>query len=512
MPARLPVLLALLSLLTLLALPPAPSIAASPLQRLSAGVAGSSVLHLAVSPDGRYAVFIADHHTEPGLYELFSAPTSGGEPVRLNAPLPAGERVIAAQISGGAAPRVAYLTAAASGNVGTAIFSVPIAGGESTLLAEGDALRILQITPDDTVLFNRDGAFWRAPLDGATPPVQRFDRPAQQLRLVDDALFFLVAQPGLFSSALYRLPLDGSAPARRIDRADLGGVVITDYGETGYTLTDDATYAVYTTAQVGAGARLYSVLVAGPASAAVALSDPAIHGSVQRVVVAGDRALFVAGDSEESSDLYSVPVTGGAPVLLSPNLREQGGFVADVAPTPDARRVIFKAVHTLYHAPITGPTPADPIRLIGDAGGGRGRLWFFSSPDSLRAHYVSAVEQVHTAWLNGSREAEVHYTPIPESYGVLEFQPTPDRDGMLFIAETDTQRNRALYYASGSGQAQPLSDLTHPWMPLAVAAPGVAVYAAATSLDGAVDVYAVALPRVVDPALLTEKVYLPLLR
>jgi hypothetical protein len=430
--------------------------------------------------------------------------------VRLNAPLLEGYSVRTAQISGAAAPRVVYLVETQMGSAGR-LYSVPIAGGESMLLAEGDYISILQITPDATVLFNRDGAFWRVPLDGATPPEQLLDRPANELQLVGGDLFFLAIQPGLLDYELYRLPLDGSAHARRIDHAIQDGMVITDYSETGYKLTDDATYAIYTAAQVGEGARVYSVPVAGLASAAIAPSDPAIHGAVQSVLVAGDRALFVGGVADVASDLYSVPVTGGVPVLLSPNLRAQGHGIDDVAVTPDGSRVLFAALHTLFHVAVSGSTEADPLRSIGDVQTASSRRWFFSSADGLSVQYADATERLHTAWLNGSRDAALHYTPVAGTYGIIDLWPLPDRSGVLFTAETDAQRHTALFFA-GAGQAKPLSDLTHSWMPLMAAGPGVAVYAAATDLAGAVDVYAVAIPRAIDPVLLTERVYLPLLR
>lgn len=51
-----------------------------------------------ISPDGRYAVYLADQDTDE-VFELYSVALSGGAPVRLNPLLPVGRNVESFQIS-----------------------------------------------------------------------------------------------------------------------------------------------------------------------------------------------------------------------------------------------------------------------------------------------------------------------------------------------------------------------------------------------------------------------------
>jgi hypothetical protein len=47
---------------------------------------------LDISPDGQYVVFMADREADE-IYELYSVPMSGGEPLKLNTPLTIGRSI-----------------------------------------------------------------------------------------------------------------------------------------------------------------------------------------------------------------------------------------------------------------------------------------------------------------------------------------------------------------------------------------------------------------------------------
>ena len=117
-----------------------------------------------ISPDGRYAVYLADQTTN-GVNELYSVFLGGGSPVRLNPILPFGRNVTSFQISPDSS-RVVYQ---ANQDTPTAfeLYSVPI-GGPATngiklnraLVALGNVVDF-KISPDSS-----PGDLLRRPRDG----------------------------------------------------------------------------------------------------------------------------------------------------------------------------------------------------------------------------------------------------------------------------------------------------------------------------------------------------------
>ena len=96
-------------------------------------VAGGDVTQFDISPDGRYAVFLADARTNM-VDELFSVPLSGGHRIRLSGTLPTGSVVQGFLISPDSRSAV-YWTANVDG-LCTGIYAVPIAGGASVNVGE----------------------------------------------------------------------------------------------------------------------------------------------------------------------------------------------------------------------------------------------------------------------------------------------------------------------------------------------------------------------------------------
>jgi Tol biopolymer transport system component len=78
-----------------------------------------------ISPNGRYAVYLADQETD-GVNELYSVLLGGGSPVRLNPILPSGRNVTSFQISPDSS-RVVYRGDQQTNNV-VELYSVPLRG------------------------------------------------------------------------------------------------------------------------------------------------------------------------------------------------------------------------------------------------------------------------------------------------------------------------------------------------------------------------------------------------
>ena len=114
-----------------------------------------------ISPDGRYAVYLADQDTD-GVNELYSVLLGGGSPVRLNPILPSGRNVTSFQISPDSS-RVVYQANQETATV-FELYSVPLGGPAAAgiklngaLVAGGNVCLDFQISPDSgRVIYRAD--------------------------------------------------------------------------------------------------------------------------------------------------------------------------------------------------------------------------------------------------------------------------------------------------------------------------------------------------------------------
>ena len=113
-----------------------------------------------ISPDGRYAVYLADQDTD-GVNELYSVLLGGGSPIRLNPLLPFGRNVISFQISPDSS-RVVYRADQETDTV-FELYSVPLGGPAAAgiklngALVAGGNVNYFQISPDSSrVVYRAD--------------------------------------------------------------------------------------------------------------------------------------------------------------------------------------------------------------------------------------------------------------------------------------------------------------------------------------------------------------------
>jgi hypothetical protein len=104
-----------------------------------------------ISPDGRYALYLADQDTDE-VVELYSVLLGGGSPVRLNPILPSGRKVFSFQISSDSS-RVVYMADQETATV-RELYSVPPGGPAAVgiklngALVAGGNVDYFQISPD----------------------------------------------------------------------------------------------------------------------------------------------------------------------------------------------------------------------------------------------------------------------------------------------------------------------------------------------------------------------------
>jgi Tol biopolymer transport system component len=152
----------------------------------------------------------------------------------------------------------------------------------------------------------------------------------------------------LSGPALYSVALDGSSFARISPEGEPGAEIER------FAISTDSSRVVF----VGADRHLYSVPVAGPATAAVALTAEPLSPLVSDFTISPDssRVLFRAGHGG-SADLFSTPIDGSAaavPLHDATPLGYAAGNVYRIA--PDSSRVVYDSI-TVFDPPSFAFTP-----------------------------------------------------------------------------------------------------------------------------------------------------------
>jgi len=327
-----------------------------------------------VTPDGEFAVFLADDLVDD-RFELFSARTSGRTPpTRLHGTLADAEHISQFALSPDGATVVYVLTDRVART--EELRSVPTAGGSSILLHGPASMTVLAIAIDPqnaTVAFGayQAGGFLASvPIDGSAPAtILDGAAPAYSILPTQDgrAVYRLYSLTGLDTDLLRSVPLDGSsAPVvlsggRRVASAQLApdGVHVAFLG--------------------GVPQELFLVPTDG-SSAPVRL-NPALQtvAHVSRFQTVGSFAYYTANqDDLNASELYRVPLDGSATAVKLNGPLVNRGSVANFDLTPDGMRVVYHADQDederweLYSAPSDGSGPVvklNPPLTVGDVRG-----------------------------------------------------------------------------------------------------------------------------------------------
>ncbi|HEX6885095.1 MAG TPA: hypothetical protein VF530_17105 [Planctomycetota bacterium] len=396
--------------------------------------------------DGQLVVFVA-HQDQDEREELRAAPIGGGAEIELSGALVAGGSVGPFELTPDGS-RAVYR--ADQRTAGTAeLFSVPTDGSATPvvlsgpLVAGGDVRSGFQLSPDGrTVVYAADQE--------------------------DDEVV-----------ALYRVPADGSAPPRRLDRAPIDGGDVLD----SFRITPDG----------------------------------------RRVLYLADRAV------DEAFELYAVPSDASAgPVRLSGTLVAGGDVQPDFEVAPDGQCVVYRADAAedqrfeLYAAPLDGSTAPrrlnEPLVAGGDVLGAlsyQPRPLRFT-PDSARVVYradaaVDERVELFSVPLDGSaRPLPIAGAQAAGADVLAEFELTPDGASALYLADALADGRFELFTAPLafpqaacrlSGPLVPGGDVValhsaSALVPFALAPGGEAVvYVADQDTDEVFELYLVLLPQ-----------------
>jgi dipeptidyl aminopeptidase/acylaminoacyl peptidase len=232
---------------------------------------------------------------------------------------------------------------------GLQIWSVPFAGGEPTLLAEGGDDPA--ISPrGDVVAFLRGGQIWSAPIDGSAPArlLVALRGQASSLQWSPDGvrLAFVSGRDSHTLVGIYRdpaTPITWLAPSTSRDASPRWSpdgsrlVFVRRPGAGGapppLLEPRHLPWALWTAdATTGVGSELWR------APETLRGNPPDTHGGVNLHWAADDRVVFMT-ELDGWPHLYSLPAAGGEPLLLTP-----GNFMAEhVRLTPDRRHLVFMA-------------------------------------------------------------------------------------------------------------------------------------------------------------------------
>jgi dipeptidyl aminopeptidase/acylaminoacyl peptidase len=239
------------------------------------------------------------------------------------------------------------------------VYSVPVAGGEPTLLGEGDEPTIAPRTHQ--VAFLKERRIWIAPIDGAKPAAQLLFAKGESQSPAwspdGTTLAFVSARDDHSFIGLYT---SEGEPIRY--------VMPTTSRDTNPTWAPDGTHLAFVRQPGRAGAipppleqqpQPWSIWVADATTATareawhsgstIADSIPETEGGVNLHWAAADRLVFLSYQ-DGWPHLYSVPASGGQELLLTP-----GTFMVEYASlSPDRRTIVYNAN--------SGPEPNDVDR------------------------------------------------------------------------------------------------------------------------------------------------------
>lgn len=225
-----------------------------------------------ISPDGTRVVYLNPRIKGPSFgADLYSVDLIGGAPIRLNDPLPANGTVGDFAIDP-TSSKVVFEGSAESADLNE-IFTVPIGGGVVTKISgdmqDADGTFRFALSPDgSTVVFRLDRdlspgvitiEIMAVPLAGG--PVSSLAGPLMPERQIEQQAFspdgnslVYAAQTDSFDRVeLFVVPLDGSAPVRRINQILPDGATVGDGFNDEFQFSDDGRFIVFLADQDTAG-------------------------------------------------------------------------------------------------------------------------------------------------------------------------------------------------------------------------------------------------------------------
>jgi ELWxxDGT repeat protein len=367
-------------------------------------VNGGKVSGFKISEDGAWVVYRADQDTD-NAFELYSVPIAGGTAMKLNDRLVGGGDVAPIFEISPDGSRVVYRSDQDTDDV-YELYSVPIAGGTGTklndrLVGGGDVGSIYEISPDGSRV------------------VYRSDQDTDNVY------------------ELYSVPIAGGIATK------LNGALVGD-GDVlhVFEISPDSSRVVYRADQDTDDVNeLYSVPIAGGNAVKLTVGDVAEF----QVSAAGSRVVY----RRTGGLLCSVPITGGAPVMLS----GFGDIVDDFELSENGNWVVYRTInqesipptYDVYFVPVDGGAAVFVATASGGCGGG---IEFKISADGNWVVYQvsdgSCVEELYSKPVAGGPAVKLHRTLLPID-DVAEFEISADSEWVVYRSNQETHGSLDLY-------------------------------------------------------------------
>lgn len=409
---------------------------------------GDGITGFRFSSDGQSVIYRGDQDTEE-IAELYTVPWAGGSPVQLNQPLPhdgeVGEFVVGAGrvfFTAETSLTVRELDEVAEGGgVVTPLSDPPlgVSGSAGTPFLSFDESRVVFTATQSgtTDLFS-------LPLDGSAPAVRLNDPlpPGGRIALLrlgaaDDRVVF-ATQDGFNQCRckLYSTVLDGTGGTVQLNSLEDGEV-------RSASLSGDGLWVAFTTRglEFGDPDQLFTV--------------PAAGGVVQQINTSGDDVdsfAFSADDQrlvfETDAGLFSAPVRDGSPVLLS---AETGAF----AIRPDSTLVAFEDDDTngLFTVPIDGGGVTELLASTG------GRPQFGSDGERIFFRYTpGSLDNLFSIPTGGGAAVQLN-DRSQHAQTLVRFAVSPDNGRVAMSLGTDTRPYMLATTPSAGGEMVVLEEV-----------------------------------------------------
>lgn len=388
-------------------------------------VANGQILRFVFTSDSSRVIYHADEQTDE-VWEIFSAPSNGSTPaVKLNGPLVPG------------------------GDVYRDSFAVPWAftsdGQWMVYLADEDVNEVLQLFAVST-----DGSAPSIPLLGAN--LSAF---GPQIAADDATVVFAGASTTDSTAKLFKVPLDGSAAAVRLNGTITAGTSINRF-----EVAPDASRVLYLADRSTSGkVELFSRPLDLSAPAIVLNDALASNRDVFDFTIASTsgRAVYAADrDVQGIRDLFSVPIDGSASPVKLNHAGPSNHLV-----TPDGDRVVYttNSAQDFYSVPIDASAPATfllslPLAIGFDQWG--------ISPDGTRL--LIASRDLFSVPVDGSSASILLNPPRVAPEEVWKFVIAPDSSRVAYTLGASSSAHSELLSAplDGSSSSIPLLTLP-PW-------------------------------------------------
>ena len=358
------------------------------------------------------------------------------------------------------------------------LYSVRLDDGEVTKLSdslvENGNVVYFEISPDSsTVVYVADQdtedvfELYSVPIDGGVPsrihiPLHLFGTEGiGNFRISPDGsmvLFTADFDPSAETYALYRAPITGG------DIMQVAGPLAEgrEFGD--FRISPDGNTVIYLADENIAGRPgLYSVSINGGIALQISGSDAPAGDGVERFDISPDGSTVVYVEESFSTDLYSVPIDGGAPTRINDRLFSRSSLfsISDVDSfviSPDSSTVVYLSdettdnVREIYAVPIGG---GSSLRLNGALVANGDVRNFTISPDGSTVVYLAdqdddTVTELYSVPITGGADIKLN-SALPPNGDVKSFQLSGDNSSVIYHADQDDDGVHELYHVPISG-------------------------------------------------------------